>query len=170
MRSRAGFSSRVFFVLAVVSVVVVPSTPAAAHGPLCSSWEQWVYSNTYSVILRSCINHGSVVTARTEAYLEWSALPPEFDYFSLTTQLRKNGSTVSSDVCNRTTAANDPADHNTPGEAMICLVSLDIASGTWSGRSASCLDPLIPDFDWYRCSTDDRPAYPGWVVSPTHSL
>lgn len=155
--------------ICLIAFLLTTAQPSIAD-QRCSTWEQWVYANTYSVIMRSCINHGSVVTGKTEAYLDWSGLPPEFDFFSLTTQVYKNGNRVGSDICNRTAAANNPGAHNTPGEAMICLVSENLTSGQWRARSASCVDPAVPQFNWTRCSNNTDYFPSGWIHSPIHNL
>jgi hypothetical protein len=153
--------------LAVV-VRVFGLVSAAGADSRCSNWVSWEYGAGYSVAVRSCINHSTGnVSGRTEVYLTWSGIvQPQFEYLGLVTTVFKNGNNVGSDVCDRTSAANDPFAHDTPAEAMVCLVTVPRSSGTWQTRSNVCVDGLVPNTA-YRCISET--AF-GVQWSPTHPL
>jgi hypothetical protein len=128
---------RVALILLVVAGGTLVGAPAASAHEKCSSWKFWEFAPSYFVFYRSCINHGSVVTGRTESYLSWGGLEPSFASFTMTTFLYKNGASQGSTFCDRTPAANQPRNHNSPSEAMICLRSLALAGGTWQRSQMS---------------------------------
>jgi hypothetical protein len=160
-------SSTIALSLAMLGLVATPS-PAMAQS--CSSWHNWNYASSYHVIFRACVNSSSsTITAKTEAYLDWTGISnPQFDILTLTSQLYMGSNRESSDQCDRTPAANNPNAHNSPAEAMICLDSISNPAGsaTWHSRVEVCIDPSTPDLNWTRCSADTTWFPPGWIESP----